>query len=104
MRAEPIRLVAVLNPAPTLNAPVCASFTSTSTFNRSLRAPRRVAMFTSEKYPRRCTRLRLNSRLLALNLLCSAMRNSRRITLSRVLVLPAMSTRSMYTSGPWSMR
>ena len=38
---------------------------------------------------------RLCSMLVALNLLCSAIRNSRRITLSRVLVLPAISIRSI---------
>jgi hypothetical protein len=59
MRTLKSRLSAELNPAPALNAPVCASFTSTTTCILSSVEAFRVVMLTSEKKPRRWSASRL---------------------------------------------
>jgi len=93
---------AELNPAPALNAPVCPSFTSTTTFMRSSAPVRRVVMLTSLKNPRRCSASRLLRSLVAEKSSCSWRRISRRTTWSRVLVLPVTSMRSTVTWRPRS--
>ena len=82
MRTLKSKLSAELKPAPALNAPVCASFTSTTTFMRSsVGGLLRVVMFTSWKKPRRCSASRLLRSLVAENSSCSWRRISRRIDL-----------------------
>ncbi len=102
MRALKRSWSAELKPAPALKAPVCASFTSTTTCMRSSSPARRVVMLTLWKKPRRCSASRLLRSLLAEKSSCSWRRISRRITLSRVLVLPVTSMRSTTTGLPRS--
>ena len=81
MRTLKSRLSAELKPAPALNEPVCASFTSTTTSMRSSATGLlRVVTFTSWKKPRRCSASRLLRSFVAENSSCSCRRISRRMT------------------------
>ena len=82
------------NPAPTWNVPVARSVTSTLTSTNSSELPRFVEIVTFSKKPSAVMRRLEISRFVLLNSSPSAIFISRRITLSRVLLLPRMLMRS----------
>ena len=90
----------VEKPPPSVSSPVAFSSMAAVTMARSGALPGLGTTWTLLKYPRSCSRCRDRRTVAALNASPSARRNSRRITLSLVRVLPVMSMRSTKTRGP----